>query len=163
MIGVFVNETLTHVIDLAAEVQLDGVQLHGDETNQFCEELKHAVPQTLLIKALAAPQQLSLNELENHCADAIMVDAFDRRLRGGTGRLADWELAREIAARVARLFLAGGLSAENVGQAIAAVQPYAVDACSSLETSPGRKSAARMKDFVAAARIGFTAVGAADE
>jgi phosphoribosylanthranilate isomerase len=81
-----------------------------------------------------------------------MVDALDPQLRGGTGRVADWVVAREMAGRVSRLFLAGGLSPENVGQAIAAVHPYAVDACSSLEISPGKKNAIRMKDFVTAVR-----------
>jgi phosphoribosylanthranilate isomerase len=150
MIGVFVNESPARIIDLVGEVQLDGIQLHGDETKQFCQELKHSIPQTVLIKALAARKNLDLDELQDHCADAIMVDAFDRQLRGGTGRVADWEIAREIAPYVPRLFLAGGLSPENVRDAVAAVHPYAVDACSSLETSPGRKSATRMKDFVAA-------------
>jgi phosphoribosylanthranilate isomerase len=163
-IGVFVNESLARVIDLAGELQLAGVQLHGDETDQFCREVKSAMPQTLLIKALTVRKKVDLDELPDYCADAIMVDAFDRELRGGTGRMADWELAREMAGRVARLFLAGGLSPENVGDAIAAVNPYAVDVCSSLETSPGKKSASRMKDFVAAVRTSFAAkAGEADE
>jgi len=152
MIGVFVNESPARIIDLARELQLDGVQLHGDETNQFCVELKQAIPQMLLIKALAARKSLDLGELQDTPADAIMVDAFDRQLRGGTGRVADWAIAREIAPYVPRLFLAGGLSPENVGAAVAAVHPYAVDACSSLETSPGKKSATRMKNFVTAVR-----------
>jgi phosphoribosylanthranilate isomerase len=152
MIGVFVNESRARIIDRVSELQLDGVQLHGDETNQFCLQLKQAIPQVLLIKALAARKNLDLEELEHTSADAIMVDAFDRQLRGGTGRVADWTIAREIAPYVPRLFLAGGLSPENVGAAVAAVHPYAVDACSSLETSPGKKSANRMKDFVTAVR-----------
>ena len=163
MIGVFVNESLARIIDLAGELQLDGVQLHGDETEQFCEELKRALPRILLIKAFAAHPHPGLDKLPNHSADAILVDTFDRQLRGGTGRIADWEIAREMGRQAARMFLAGGLSAENVGHAIAAVHPYAVDACSSLETSPGKKSAARMKDFVTAVRSSSAAVGAADD
>jgi phosphoribosylanthranilate isomerase len=154
MIGVFVNESPARIIDLASELQLDGAQLHGDETNEFCLELKHAMPQMFLIKALAARRDLNFEELQDHCADAIMVDAFDRQLRGGTGQLADWAIAREMARHAQRLFLAGGLSPENVGEAVAAVNPYAVDACSSLEISPGKKSATRMKDFVTAVRTG---------
>jgi phosphoribosylanthranilate isomerase len=153
LIGVFVNESAARIIDLARELQLDGIQLHGDETNEFCGGLKHAMPHVILIKALAARNQLVVDELQDHCADAIMVDAFDRQLRGGTGQVADWQIARKMADKVRRLFLAGGLSPENVGDAVAAVQPYAVDACSSLEISPGRKSASRMKDFVDAVRI----------
>jgi len=163
MIGVFVNESLARIIDLAAELHLDGVQLHGDETDEFCEELKQAIPQIFLIKAFGARSRPDLDKLHDHCANAIMVDAFDPQLRGGTGRLADWQVAREIADQVPCLFLAGGLSPENVGQAIAAVHPDAVDACSSLEISPGKKSATRMKDFVAAVRSSGAAVGAADD
>ena len=73
-------------------------------------------------------------------------------LRGGTGRSVDWRFARRTQAIVPRLFLAGGLSPENVAAAVAAVQPYAVDACSRLESSPGKKDAQRMKEFVRAAR-----------
>ena len=81
-----------------------------------------------------------------------MIDAYDPQLRGGTGRKADWTLARELAQKLPRVFLAGGLAPENVADAIAAVRPYGVDACSSLEISPGKKDHARMKEFVAAVR-----------
>jgi phosphoribosylanthranilate isomerase len=81
-----------------------------------------------------------------------MLDAFHREMRGGTGQVVDWTLARSARELVPRLFLAGGLSPENVAEAIAEVQPFAVDACSSLELTPGRKSAERMKAFVRAAR-----------
>jgi len=90
--------------------------------------------------------------LAAHPSDFIMVDAFDDELRGGTGRIADWEFARAASRDLPGLFLAGGLSPANVGEAIAKVGPKAVDACSSLETEPGRKSAARMKEFVDAVR-----------
>ena len=81
-----------------------------------------------------------------------MLDAYDPKLKGGTGKLADWITAKEMAEQLPRLFLAGGLSPENVADAIAAVHPYAVDACSSLEVSPGKKSAKRMREFVDAVR-----------
>ena len=81
-----------------------------------------------------------------------MLDAFDRNLRGGTGQIIDWSLARRTRDLVPRLFLAGGLSPENVAGAVAAVEPYAVDACSALETSPGKKDAERMRAFVKAAQ-----------
>ena len=81
-----------------------------------------------------------------------MIDAYDPQSRGGTGRKADWMLAREVAQKLPRVFLAGGLSPDNVGEAIAAVRPYGVDACSALETSSGKKDHARMKEFVAAVR-----------
>ncbi len=83
-----------------------------------------------------------------------MLDAFHSEMRGGTGEVFDWAIARAVRDLVPSLILAGGLSPENVGRAIAQVQPYAVDACSSLESAPGQKDAQRMKAFVQAVRKG---------
>lgn len=152
MIGVFVNETIEKVVRIAEDVSLNGIQLHGDETSDYCRRLREASPRRFVIKALASRSAEILERARNYSTEAIMLDAFDPRLRGGTGRLANWHMARKIAARSSRVFLAGGLSPENVAEAIASVQPYAVDACSSLEISPGRKSAARMKQFVQSVR-----------
>jgi phosphoribosylanthranilate isomerase len=80
-----------------------------------------------------------------------MLDAFDEKNRGGTGRTIDWSIARRTRELAPRLFLAGGLSSENVGSAIAAVAPYAVDACSALESAPGKKDPQRVRSFIQAA------------
>lgn len=152
MIGVFVNETIGEVMRIADDVKLDGVQLHGDETAGFCEQLKRLCGARMVIKAVSASTPLDSKALSKHPADSIMIDAFDSKLRGGTGRTADWTIAREAAAIIPAVILAGGLSPENVSAAIATVQPYAVDACSSLETSPGKKNGERMRQFVNAVR-----------
>ena len=84
-----------------------------------------------------------------------MLDTKDDRLHGGTGRVFDWTIAQRAhksVKSVAKLFLAGGLSPENVAEAIKTVRPYAVDACSSLEERPGKKNHERMRAFVKAAR-----------
>jgi len=154
MVGVFVDESSSEVARIAAEVKLDGLQLHGEETVEYFRRLKRACPQQFLIKAFQSNSSLQLSTLRKYSPDAVMIDAFDPRLRGGTGKVADWTTAKTIAAELPRVFLAGGLSPENVREAIAAVQPYAVDACSSLEVSPGKKSPSRMKDFVDAVRNG---------
>ena len=152
MIGVFVDESIENVSRIADETGLDGIQLHGDEIIEYCRRLKHASPEKFLIKALARRGNESVQSPTRYPADAIMIDAFDPKLRGGTGRVADWSLARELTRKVARVFLAGGLSPENVAEAIAAVHPYGVDVCSAVETQPGRKSATRMREFVDAVR-----------
>lgn len=154
MIGVFVSESIDEVLRIAEEANLDGLQLHGDETVEYCARLKELSPQRFLIKALSADSALKLETPGKYSTEAIMLDAFDANLRGGTGQLADWAIARKIAERLPRVFLAGGLSPENVADAIAAVQPYAVDACSALESLPGKKDSARMKAFVRAVRNG---------
>lgn len=152
MIGVFVNESIEKIFHIASEVQLDGVQLHGNETVEFCEQLKKEYGQGLVYKAVSATEALDLQSLSKHPADAILIDAFDPQLMGGTGRIADWAIARQAAELLPFLILAGGLSPENVAEAIARVQPDVVDACSALELSPGKKDHARMKEFVAAVR-----------
>lgn len=152
MIGVFVNETLEQVCETAAYADLDGVQLHGDETPEYCQALKHRSPQKIIIKVLGRDAKGVGGKPNGYQPDAWMVDALHPNLRGGTGRLADWEAARASAREHGRLFLAGGLSPENVGEAIAAVRPYAVDVCSSVESGPGKKSAELMRKFVEAVR-----------
>jgi indole-3-glycerol phosphate synthase/phosphoribosylanthranilate isomerase len=152
LIGVFVNESLNSVARIVAETQLDGIQLHGDESAEFCAELKRLGLKPFVIKVISPAQPVDLAELEQYPVDAFMIDAYDPKLRGGTGRTADWKMAREAAQKLPRVFLAGGLSPENVAEAIAAVRPYAVDACSSLEISPGKKDHARVKKFVTAVR-----------
>ncbi|HEY3104139.1 MAG TPA: bifunctional indole-3-glycerol-phosphate synthase TrpC/phosphoribosylanthranilate isomerase TrpF [Pyrinomonadaceae bacterium] len=152
IVGVFVNESVDGVIRIANEAKLDGIQLHGDETIDFCSQLKEMSPQQFVIKAVGVNGPIDISSLSHFPVDAFMVDAYDRRLRGGTGRVADWAAGREAAQKLPRVFLAGGLSPENVAEAIAAVRPYAVDACSALEILPGKKDHTRIKEFVAAVR-----------
>lgn len=151
MIGVFVNETIERILRVADECYLDGIQLHGDETIDFCRQLK-ASTYRFVIKAFAANRDLDLEQLREHPADAILLDASDANLRGGTGKTANWSVAQAAVAKLPNVILAGGLSPDNVASAIAAVRPYAVDACSRLETTPGKKDHARMREFVAAVR-----------
>ena len=151
-VGVFVNESIKQVKRIATENQLDGVQLHGDESAQFCAELKNDTFKSFVIKAISGGEKDDLAKFQQYAVDAFMIDAYDPKLRGGTGRTANWALARDAAEKLPRVFLAGGLSPENVGDAIAAVRPYAVDACSSLEISPGKKDHARLRQFVDAVR-----------
>jgi len=152
MLGVFVNEALENVIRIAERASLDGIQLHGDETIEYCRELKQHTPQRLVVKVVRSNGAVDFSDLRSYAADAFMLDAHDPKLRGGTGHTADWSLAREAARQLPRLFLAGGLSPKNVAEAISAVRPYAVDACSALELSPGKKDHARVREFVAAVR-----------
>ena len=152
MLGVFVNESVNHVTRIAEHSGLDGVQLHGDETGEYCRELKQRAPQRFVIKVVRSNGTIDFPGLSPYFTDAFMLDAYDQELRGGTGQTSDWTFAREAAGQLPRLFLAGGLSPENVAEAISMVRPYAVDACSALELSPGKKDHARMKEFVAAVR-----------
>ena len=151
IVGVFVNESIESVIDTAIVTGIDVVQLHGDESPSFCEELNTGEG-LRVIKALRVGEEFNPKDSQKYPVDAIMLDAFHRTLRGGTGQTIDFEVARLTRGLVSRLYLSGGLSPENVAAAISEVQPYAVDACSLLETIPGQKDAARMRAFVAAVR-----------
>jgi phosphoribosylanthranilate isomerase len=154
-IGVFVNEASpAAVMSIVAASGVSGVQLHGDESIEFCHDLKLLLKDRFLIKVLRVTDTFAAREAQLYPVDAIMLDAFHGELRGGTGEIIDWDIGRSARALVPRLFLAGGLSPENVTRAIAHVDPYAVDACSSLETLPGQKDPHRMKAFVQAVRNG---------
>jgi phosphoribosylanthranilate isomerase len=144
-VGVFVNEDVKSVSRIVAEANLSAVQLHGDESPEYCA----ALPGTYIIKVFRAGDDFAT---KTYNVDAIMLDTKDDLLRGGTGRVFDWSIAQQTNNSNPKLFLAGGLSPENVAEAITTVHPYAVDACSSLEKSPGRKNHERMIAFVNAAR-----------
>ena len=153
-VAIFVNEPIEDVLNAVSISGVDLVQLHGEESPAYCDELKSGLSKQSVIKALRVSTGFEPAEAGNYDVDAIMLDAFHDQLRGGTGRVIDWDVARATREIVPRLFLSGGLSPENVAEAIAKVQPYAIDACSSLESAPGRKDVARMKAFVRAARSG---------
>ncbi|MDQ1729803.1 MAG: phosphoribosylanthranilate isomerase [Pyrinomonadaceae bacterium] len=147
-VGVFVNEELEVLKETVAAAGIAGVQLHGTESPEYCKALHgHYV-----IKVFASSGEFKPESVVPYDVPAIMLDAFDRENFGGTGKLSDWASARRVRKVFPQLFLAGGLSPENVGQAIAEVKPYAVDACSRLESEPGRKDQRRMREFVKAVR-----------
>lgn len=151
-VGVFVNEELHTIEKTASEAGVSALQLHGSESPEYCKQLQgHYV-----IKVFAARDEFAPETVLDYDVQAIMLDAFDKEaaggIGGGTGKLSNWAVARKTRELFPRLFLAGGLSAENVGDAIDLVNPYAVDACSLLESAPGRKVHARVRAFVAAVR-----------
>lgn len=153
-VGVFVNESIESMTRIAEDLRLDALQLHGDESPEVCVELKSLAPDKSIIKALRVNGAFDPRTASSYSVQAIMLDAFHEQLRGGTGRVIDWEIAGTVRDFVPQLFLSGGLSPENVAEAISRVRPFAVDACSSLESSPGHKDSLRMKEFVRAVRNG---------
>jgi phosphoribosylanthranilate isomerase len=147
-VGVFVNEELDALESAASVAGVSALQLHGSESPEYCKALKGRY----LIKAFATDDEFQPEVVRDYDVQAIMLDAADKQTFGGTGKLSNWSIAPRTRELFPRLFLAGGLSAENVGAAIEQVNPYAVDACSLLESSPGRKDHGRMREFVAAVR-----------
>jgi phosphoribosylanthranilate isomerase len=147
-VGVFVNEKLEVVENTASITGIRALQLHGTESPEYCRSLLGHD----LIKVFATGSEFSPETVLDYDVHAIMLDAYDKNIFGGTGKPGDWAIARKTRDLFPKLFLAGGLSAENVAAAIEQVNPYAVDACSLIECAPGQKDHARMKAFVAAVR-----------
>jgi phosphoribosylanthranilate isomerase len=147
-VGVFVNESLETIKRIAAAAGVSALQLHGNETPEYCKALQGHN----LIKVFSASDKFAPSTVLDYDVQAIMLDAVDKEAFGGTGKLSNWAVARETRELVPKLFLAGGLSADNVADAIHQVHPFAVDACSRLESVPGRKDQNRVRAFVAAVR-----------
>ena len=152
-VGVFVNESAPEeVARIAREAGVGAVQLHGDETPEFCRGLAGLTT----IKALRVGPGYGPEAAAAYPTDAVLLDAYVAGEWGGTGRTFDWALARRTREAVPKLFLAGGLNPDNVAEAVAAVRPYAVDVCSGVETSPGRKSERLMRRFVEQVKTVFS-------
>jgi len=148
-VGVFVNEELESVRSIATQAGLKALQLHGDESPEYCRQLAadNYVIKTFTVAGSFDPQLAKMYEVQ-----AIMLDTRDNNLRGGTGRVFDWSVAQQLRPLLPKLYLAGGLSPENVAEAVTTVRPYAVDACSSLELKPGIKNHERVSVFIDAVR-----------
>jgi len=147
-VGVFVDEDAAAVRELAARLGLDWVQLHGQESPDYCRSLGRRV-----IKGFRVQDQHSLAALEAYrgAAQALLLDTYKKGQIGGTGETFNWALARE-AQKYGPIILAGGLNPENVAQAIAAAQPQAVDVASGVESAPGKKDPEKLRRFFAAVR-----------
>jgi phosphoribosylanthranilate isomerase len=140
-VGVFVNEPEANMLAVARRVGLDYLQLHGDEPPEQVARLKREIP---VIKAVRVRDSFRPKQLDSFGrASAILLDGFDARRHGGTGKTFNWNLARGSNGS-RRIFLAGGLTPENVAEAIRVARPYAVDVCSGVEARPGRKDPARI-------------------
>lgn len=148
-VGVFVNlPDAEQVRRLASEAGVQAVQLHGDESPAYCQKLKDL----FVIKALRVKSDFDPEQAARYETEAVLLDGFSRVAFGGVGQGFDWSIARRCRELVAKLFLAGGLNISNVAAAIESVQPYAVDACSGLESVPGHKDMVKVRAFITAAR-----------
>jgi phosphoribosylanthranilate isomerase len=154
-IGVFVDQTRNFVWNAAEQVGLTALQLHGSETVAFAAALPRPV-----IKAVPVTPEFSLEAvMEIPRTITVLLDAHDPLRRGGTGKTIDWSVAAAVAWR-RQVFLSGGLHAGNIREAIARVNPHAVDLSSGVESSPGIKDPVKLKALFDA--LGQDETGAAD-
>lgn len=154
LVGVFVDPDIDEIQAITAAVDLDIIQLHGDEDPDLVKRISLAVYRPVW-KALAISSAKDLAHLEVWPAEALLLDAPTPG-RGGAGAKFDWNLAREARERYPKIqfVLAGGLTADNVATAIATVEPWAVDVASGVEAAPGVKDADKLAAFIGAARPG---------
>lgn len=148
-VGVFVNADPAFVAEAVERIGLTYAQFHGDETPDDC--LTAPVP---VIKAMQVGTAFAFDELEPFGAavHAFLLDATDPRKRGGTGRTFDWQLLTRNRPEGLHFFLAGGLSPQNVAEAITVARPFAVDVSSGVEEHPGHKDPIKIAAFMAAVR-----------
>jgi phosphoribosylanthranilate isomerase len=153
VVGVFVNATLDEVADLADRCSLTILQLHGEEGPAFCREAARRTG-CKVMKAVRVKDAGSIRALHAYEVDYHLLDAYVPDQRGGTGETFQWDLVKAHDRHVP-IVLSGGLTPDNVGAAIAAVEPFAVDTASGTEAAPGRKDPAKLEAF-------FRAVAQAD-
>ncbi len=142
-VGLFVNEQATTVNEIANRCRLDLVQLHGDEPPDYCRLVQRRVLKAFRVRSLA-----SLEEVAQYQVAGYLLDTFSPSFYGGTGLSFNWEIANEAVQRYGRIILAGGLTPDNVAEAVRQVQPWAVDVSSGVESAPGRKDAQKVREFI---------------
>ena len=147
-VGVFVNPPVELVLRAIGDAGLNLLQFHGDEDSAFCTQFG-----VMSVKALRVRDAASLPTLANFSTDALLLDAYSAAALGGTGEKFNWDLAVAAQQQFGKpIFLAGGLTPENVADAVRQVRPFAVDVASGVEAAPGKKDAAKVRAFIAAVR-----------
>jgi phosphoribosylanthranilate isomerase len=147
-VGVFVDETADQINKIADYCNLDMVQLHGDESPTFCKKIRRRV-----IKAFRVKDMQSVKNISNFQVSGFILDTFSESLHGGTGKVFDWNLALP-AKKFGPVIIAGGVTPNNVRQAIQRVRPYGVDVCSGVESEPGIKDHKKIRVFLKNAKAG---------
>ena len=145
-VGLFVNAASGLIQSIADECHLDMLQLHGDESPQFCQGFNRRV-----IKAVRVKDELSCSRLSDYRVSGYLLDTYVKGALGGTGVAFDWSLAVK-AKQYGRIVLAGGLDPDNVASAVKQVRPYGVDVSSRVEASPGRKDPVKVRAFIQSVR-----------
>jgi phosphoribosylanthranilate isomerase len=145
-VAIFVNEREERIREILSATCIQGIQFHGDETPEFCQRFGSRV-----IKAFQIRDKESLKHMAHYRVSAYLLDSYKDGLRGGTGTTFDWHLA-VVAKTFGRIILAGGLTPENVAEAVKLVQPYGVDVAGGVEREKGVKDHAKLRKFITEVR-----------
>jgi phosphoribosylanthranilate isomerase len=146
-VGLFVNAPAELVMEAIGACGLQLLQFHGEETPEYCRQFG-----AMSMKAFRVKGAETIQTLPSYTTDAWMLDAYVPGQHGGTGHSFNWDLAVEAVKLGRPVFLAGGLTPENVGEAIRKVQPYGVDVSSGVELAPGKKDHTKVRAFIEAAK-----------
>jgi phosphoribosylanthranilate isomerase len=146
-VGVFVNPSEDFVRRTIEACSIDALQFHGEELPEFCEQFRMRT-----IKAFRMRDRGSISQLDRYRTEAWLLDSYVPGKPGGTGAQFNWDLAREAKELGRPIILAGGLTPENVGEAIRQARPFAVDVSSGVEAEPGRKDIKKIQEFMRAAK-----------
>ena len=141
-VGLFVNADSALIQAIADECHLDMLQLHGDESPQFCQGFNRRV-----VKAVRVKDESSFSLMSDYRVSGYLLDTYVKGKMGGTGVAFDWRFAVK-AKQYGQIILAGGLNPDNVGAAVQQVRPYGVDVSSGVEASPGRKDPVKVRAFI---------------
>ncbi|MGL5832489.1 MAG: phosphoribosylanthranilate isomerase [Waterburya sp.] len=145
-VGVFANHDLTEIVSIVQQAHLSAIQLHGDESPEFCRQLRQLVPPEIeLIKAFRLQSTTSLGATADYldCVDTLLLDAYHPQILGGTGHTLDWQDLVQFKPAIPWL-LAGGLTPANITEALSRLQPDGIDLSSGVERSPGDKDLAKV-------------------
>ena len=148
-VGVFVNPSLDEINSVKQKTGIDVVQLHGDESPEFCMMIPHK-----LIKAIRIKAKIDRDEVELYPVQAILFDTHSEGNYGGTGKSFNWDILRNLDVSK-NIILSGGLTPENVSQALEVVKPYGVDVSTGVEDSPGKKNHMKLREFIEAVKNGY--------
>lgn len=141
-VGVFVNESIEDIVNTIHECNINMVQLHGDETPNYCSKLP-----VKTIKAIRVKGEDSLKKMTEYKTSTFLLDAYSEDSYGGSGKVFNWNLAIK-AKGYGRIILSGGLTPDNVREAIEKVKPYGVDVSSGVEEREGKKDRKMVKEFI---------------
>jgi phosphoribosylanthranilate isomerase len=155
-VGVFVNDPPEYILQVARDVELTGIQLHGDESPDYVKTLVSNLHEPLkIIKAIPVETEKFTGMGDYGGVDAIMVDSGTKKLRGGTGKVFDWLSAGDFIFGLQQalpVIIAGGLKPENVSTAVCMFRPFGVDVVTGVEREPGHKDHERLRRFIATVR-----------
>lgn len=148
LVGVFLNQPLQEIQEAIASCPLTALQFHGQESPEFCRSFGAIKT----IKVIRVKDQTSLADISQYEVDAYLLDTYVKGQPGGTGKTFNWGLAADISSKY-RIILSGGLSPDNVVEAIKRVRPFGVDVGSGVESSPGKKDHQKIRRFIHQVRV----------